>query len=152
MLELLNVQYPDRKEKAPDKWIAFGYQIVGYLNSDPVTFEVHFGKNDPTIKPLTDRNSCSVSGETRIVTTLFGLYNAEPAMRPAFEVFSIQDAIDYAEFLISTTSKFQRFTRNMPTVGGEIDIGLVTPFDGFKWIRQKALSKVLESRTGDCNA
>lgn len=34
----------------------------------------------------------------------------------------------------------------MASVGGAIDVGLVTPFDGFQWIQQKDVSQTLEGQ------
>ena len=46
--------------------------------------------------------------------------------------------------MIRTTAKHQEFSPKMANVGGEIDIGLITPFNGFQWIQQKDLSQTLE--------
>jgi hypothetical protein len=58
--------------------------------------------------------------------------------------FSLQDAIDYAKFLIRTTADYQRFSGKWQTVGGEIDIALITNRNGFQWIAQKQLYQILE--------
>ena len=62
------------------------------------------------------------------------------------KMFSLQDAIDFAEFLIRTTIDCQRFSVMIPNVGGDIDIALVTPFNGFQWIRQKQIGAFLEEK------
>lgn len=49
----------------------------------------------------------------------------------------IQDAIDLAEFLVSLTTKFSRFTPGGPTVGGPIEIAAITKHEGFKWVKRK---------------
>lgn len=59
--------------------------------------------------------------------------------RAPFQAFSLQDAVEYAEFIIDSTAKAQRFSRELPTVGGAIDIALITPFDDFTWIKRKEL-------------
>ena len=79
-----------------------------------------------------------------MVQAVWGLHKTHPESQPPYHVFSLQDAIDYAEFLIRTTIAHQRFSQTIPNVGGDIDIALVTPFDGFQWIRQKPLGKLLE--------
>lgn len=65
-------------------------------------------------------------------------------MQPNPSVFSMQDAVDYAEFLISMTATAQRFAIMIPTVGGEVDIALVTSYAGFQWIKAKSLTRQLE--------
>lgn len=49
----------------------------------------------------------------------------------------IQDAIDLAEFLAELTIKFSRFTPGAATVGGPIEIAVVTKHEGFKWVKRK---------------
>ena len=50
---------------------------------------------------------------------------------------SVQDAIDFADFLTETSRNFLRFVRRTDPVGGEIDIAVVTKQDGFKLIHRK---------------
>ena len=57
---------------------------------------------------------------------------------------TVQDAIDYAEFAINSTAAYQRFSMMIPTVGGDVDVALVTAYTGFKWIKYKELTKILE--------
>jgi hypothetical protein len=47
------------------------------------------------------------------------------------------DAIDLARFLVETTKLYVRFSIGSNTVGGEIDIAVVTKHEGFKWIKRK---------------
>ena len=84
---------------------------------------------------------CSVTGDPTLVNKIWKDSNP-----PSYQVFSLQDAIDYAKFLIPTTADYQRFSGNLPTVGVEIDIALVTVRRGFQWISQKPLYKVLEKQ------
>ncbi len=128
----------------PQDQVLLGFQIVGYDGIDPKTIEVLVGKN--VKHQVLDNLGCTVSGSQEIVQAIWGLYKTHPESQPPYQVFSLQDAIDYAEFLIRTTIDHQRFSQTIPSVGGDIDIALVTPFDGFQWIRQKPLGKVLEGK------
>ena len=47
------------------------------------------------------------------------------------------EGIRYAEFLIHTTELHHQFSRQLPRVGGKIDVAIVTPFNGFEWIRNE---------------
>lgn len=47
------------------------------------------------------------------------------------------DAIDLADFLVETTTRFYRFLPGADIVGGQTDIAVVTKYEGFKWIRRK---------------
>jgi hypothetical protein len=49
----------------------------------------------------------------------------------------IQDAIDFAEFLVHTTAMFTRFKRGAATVGGPVESAAITKHEGFKWVRRK---------------
>lgn len=53
--------------------------------------------------------------------------------------FTLQDAIDFARYAVETTIQTMRFKNIVKTVGGEIDILVITP-DESKWL-QKILLK-----------
>lgn len=127
-------------ENTPDNQFILGFQVVGYDNNNPKTIEVLIGK-DVNYRPV-EGLGCTISGSQEIVQAIWGLYKTDPQSQPPYEVFSLQDAIDYAEFLIRSTIAHQRFSQTIPNVGGDIDILLVTPFDGSEWIRQKQLRKI----------
>ena len=49
----------------------------------------------------------------------------------------IQDAIDFAHFLVHTTAEFTRFKRGAATVGGPVEIAAITKHERFKWVKRK---------------
>ena len=55
-----------------------------------------------------------------------------------FEFFTLQDAIDFAVYGIRSTIETLRFQAREKTVGGPIDVLVITP-DGSKWIEEKQL-------------
>ena len=118
-----------------------GIQVIGYDNDIPKTIETFIGRD--VRHRVTETVGYTSSGQSYVINEIQRLYT-QPLISPALEAFSLQDAIDYVDFLINTTIQYQRFTRVMPNVGGSIDIGLITPFDDFKWVRQKSLDKILE--------
>ena len=128
----------------PDTWSPFGFHLVGFTkdsNGDPEphTHLIRIGK-----KPVVERYSsigCTWSGDGSVVGLLWPKDGRNVA---SWGTFSLQDAIDYARFLIRTTADYQRFSGRLPTVGGEIDIALVTNRRGFRWIAQKDLYRILE--------
>ncbi len=128
-------------ENFPEDQVFLGFQVVGYDDTEPKTIEVLIGK-EVRLQALGNLG-CTVSGSREIVQAIWGVYETDPGSQPPYPAFSLQDAIDYAEFLIRTTAAHQRFSQQIPNVGGDIDIALVTPFDGFRWIRQKPLGKIL---------
>ena len=126
----------------PKNHIFLGFQVVGYDQLQPKMIEVLLGK-DVTYNVF-DRLGCYASGNREVVTAIWELYKKKPEGHPIYEVFSLQEAVDYVDFLISSTISFQRFSPITPNVGGEIDVALVRPFDKFQWIRQKPLGRLLE--------
>lgn len=130
---------------APEEFYPFGFQIVGYEADDDIsgkTIEVLIGK-DSRKKDIAGIG-CTVSGDRQVVTKLWELREEDPRLATDYGRFSLQDAIDYAEFSIRTTALHQRFSNTIPTVGGDMDIALVTTHSGFRWIKFKNLTKILE--------
>ena len=62
-----------------------------------------------------------------------------PSFGVPFEFFTLQDAIDFASFAIRATIDTMRFQAREKTVGGPVDILVITPDDA-RWIAQKQLS------------
>jgi 20S proteasome alpha/beta subunit len=57
-----------------------------------------------------------------------------------YEFMSLQDAIDFAVFIVRATIESQRFNQKaIMGVGGAIDIAVITP-EGFRWIQKKHLT------------
>jgi hypothetical protein len=73
---------------------------------------------------------------------LVGAPEAAPIPIPSFVVpfewFTLQDAIDFANFAIRATIDTMRFQAREKTVGGPVDILVITP-DNAHWIAQKQL-------------
>jgi hypothetical protein len=86
----------------------------------------------------------TVSGDYALLQKLFKPDPKLPTPQPNFMSFSLQDAVDYAKFLISFVADYQRFANMIPTVGGYIDVALVTSYSGLKWIERKTISKIVE--------
>ena len=127
----------------PEQQTVLGFQVAGYdQDTNPKTVEILIGKEMKS--NVIDELGCTVSGKQEVSVALWGVDATDPRSKPPFHLFSLQDAIDYAEFLIKTTSEHQRFSTKIPNVGGAIDIALLTPFDGFEWIRRKSFGQVIK--------
>jgi hypothetical protein len=138
------VKHGVNAELQPDDYRPFGFHLVGFKNDaggDPVptTYVLNIGKA-PSIEKY-DQIGCAVTGDQAVVKRL---WPSDGRGGANFQAFSLQDAIDYAKFLIRTTADFQRFSGNLPTVGGDIDVALITNHRGFRWIHQKELYRVLD--------
>lgn len=124
-------------KQAKDNWNAISFQIVGYEETSPKTIILYIGKKDHV--DIHQGMGASFTGEQKISQAFFKLYEQNNEDKPRIDLFSAQDAADYIEFMICTTANYQRFSNTMPTVGGLIDIALLTPFEGFKWIKHKQI-------------
>ena len=125
----------------PNGYVQFS--VVGYDGQDPKTIRLYIGAKVET-RETTGPGSYLIG----ISDVAAALWNVRKDI-PLYRNFSLQHAVEYAEFLISSTASHQRFYGTLPSVGGAIDIALVTPFDGFRWIRQKPLFATI---TGDMYA
>lgn len=70
-----------------------------------------------------------------------------------FDAMTLQDAVDFAIFLIRTTIDMQRFSDgisldpgDIPGTGGPIDIAVIRPNEGFSWVQKKELKGELRSK------
>jgi hypothetical protein len=129
-------------DEAPDDYFPLTLQLVGYAGEEAKTIILDIGKK-PKHTTYTGMG-CTVNGDSRLVTNLWDLAKEDPRQKAVYRNFSLQDAIEYAEFLIRTTSTYQRFANMVPSVGGDIDIALITPYKKFTWIQCKELTKILE--------
>lgn len=128
----------------PEESFIVGFQVVGFESKTDLygkTVEVTIGKNSK--KNVLDGIGCTVSGDTTLVRKLWELGTKE-GTATNYGAFSLQDAVDYSKFLIDTTSAYQRFANMIPTVGGDVDIALITNYSQFTWIRFKELTKIIE--------
>jgi len=144
----LLIQYPKYKEEAPENSYPIVFQINGFEKDENkqigVTYEVFIGRKNQIRRR--DDIGCTIGGELRVIQKLWDIGKEDPKLQFKYGLFSLQDAIDFCEFLISTTSSFQRFANDVATVGGFIDIALLTPFHDFQWIKRKKLLEILEEK------
>jgi len=127
----------------PDTHSTFGFLLCGHQRVAsreviPISRRIFIAKKS-VIQDFTGFG-CMLAGVEDVVQLLWQK-NTNIANYPAF---SLQDAVDYAKFLIRTTADFQRFLGKFPTVGGDIDVALITNQAGFRWLEQKKLYRMLE--------
>ena len=73
-----------------------------------------------------------------IVNNLNGTYFDLPSYATNYEFFTLQDAIEYAEYAVDVTIKTMKFQNCVKTVGGPIDILVIKPDKAF-WVQRKEL-------------
>lgn len=95
-------------------------QIQAELNSAGVTFSISaLDFNDPKH----DLFSSDFGGVEGLALDVGGL--------------SEQAGIDFVTFLIKTMIKAQEFATSIPTVGGDVHLGIITSSEGFRWLSKE---------------
>lgn len=125
----------------PDDSVVLGFHLSGYKDGKPVTAVSRIGKQINT--KSFEGFGATVDGETSVVTHMWELKQSIPQMGAIYQAWSVLDASDYAEFLISLTATSQRFGLMVPNVGGAIDVAVVIPQNKFRWIKRKQLANLL---------
>lgn len=69
-------------------------------------------------------------------TAITKVVNDPPALNADWDAMPLKDAIDFADFLIDTTIKYERFCDDIQTCGGDIDILVITKDEAF-WKKHK---------------
>lgn len=122
--------------------VGIGFHIAGYLQEErasvPYVLVGHTTREPETkrVNAVEDgrvQYGITRAGETQIANRLI-----DPKQLPLFNAMPLQDAVDYSIHLIRTTIDTMRFEPKFPSVGGPIDIAVVTP-DGVRWVQRKEL-------------
>lgn len=87
--------------------------------------------------PNLERVLTELQIENELIEKILGKARENLTVPFAISPMPIKDAIDLAEYLVSTTINFVKFSPGAPTVGGPIDIAAITKHEGFKWIKRK---------------
>lgn len=145
--EELKSEYPDYEENAPDDWYPIAFHVNGYQDDERgrptgTTYELFIGKE--RIVRKRDMIGCTVGGDMKVVRKLWDIGKENPEQQIKYDLLSLQDAVDLATFFINATGTFQKYANEVQTVGGEVDVALLTPFHGFQWIRRKTLMATVE--------
>lgn len=126
----------------PDTLVG-GFQICGYDEDD-----IDFGRTSVVYlfagKPskredMKQEYGITVTGQNMVVDFLFQNPKSGVSPKPNFAKMTLADAIDYARFLVQTTSDYHRFMDAVPTVGGPTEVALITKWIGFRWVDRKKI-------------
>ena len=62
----------------------------------------------------------------------------------------LMDAVEVARFLMDTSLAFERLRadRQLKTIGGPVDLAIITRHDGFRWVQRKRIPTVRRKPTG----
>jgi hypothetical protein len=121
---------------------AVGYHIAGYRREDraqvPHVLVGHTVREPGLRRVNADESGNTQYGITRAGDTLIANRLIDANYLPLFTAMPLQDAVDYAIHLIRSTIDTMRFEPRFPSVGGPIDVLVVTP-DGLRWVERKEL-------------
>jgi len=119
-----------------------GFHIAGYRPEDrtrvPYVFVGHTTR-EPGVRRVNVSQEGQVqygilrSGDILVVNRLI-----DQDHLPLFAAMPLQDAVDYAAHLIRATIETMRFEPRFPSVGGPIDVLVVTPAE-MRWVQRKEL-------------
>jgi hypothetical protein len=132
-LEYFRVNFPG---------VPVGYHIAGYRTENrasiPYVLVGHTVREPGLRRVNVDGNATVQYGITRAGDTLVANRLIDQSYLPLFPAMPLQDAVDYAVHLIRTTIDTMRFEPRFPSVGGPIDVLVVTP-GGLRWVQRKEL-------------
>ncbi len=57
----------------------------------------------------------------------------------AYEGMPVQDAVNFATYILDTTIGFSRFAPGVPACGGPLQVAAILPDEGFQWIAKPEL-------------
>lgn len=140
------IQYFGGFSEVPDtNFIVAGYRAEADKKEQKI-YKVNV-KNGSIQSIDTSTQGATWDGETYTVTRLIkdvalkndnGTYTDLPYEEILWGYFTLQDAIDFARYAVETTIQTMRFKKVVETVGGDVDILVITP-DETKWLQKAEL-------------
>jgi hypothetical protein len=122
--------------------VSVGFHVAGYRTegraSVPYVLVGHTVREPVARRVNADAEGKVQYGITRAGDTMVANRLIDPNHLPLFPAMPLQDAVDYATHLIRTTVDTMRFEPRFPSVGGPIDVLVVTP-GGVRWVQRKEL-------------
>lgn len=128
--------------------LATDFIVAGYNKNDLKQYINRVYIASKSIVPVsTDASGVVWDGETEIFKRLIkdvglknsdGSYSELHSFPVGYNYFTLQDAIDFAEYAVDVTIKTMWFQDCVKTVGGPIDILAIKPSGAF-WIQRKEL-------------
>lgn len=122
------------------------FHVCGYADGEPSVWRVFPKRN--SVEKLEDK-PLIWDGEGDILARLLSPVSLRtptgsgmplPDFPVALNLFSLQDAVDFADYAIKTTIDAMNFQLRPKTVGGPVDILVIRPGET-QWIRKKRLGE-----------
>lgn len=141
------LDYFSKFQEIPDTdFMVAGYDSLKNEEKYQVIFKLNI-KNKQIERIDTTSQGASWDGETLTLTRLIqnvavkhtdGTYAELPYENILWEYFTLQDAVDFARYAVETTIKTMHFKNVIETVGGSVDILVITP-DKTTWLQKETL-------------
>ena len=140
------IDYFNALEHVPDTtFIVAGYETLEEGRKQQAIFKANV-KNKQIEKTDTVNQGATWEGETFTLTRLLqpvaikrdNSYMDLPFEEILWSYFTLQDAVDFAKYAVETTIQTMRFKNVVETVGGSVDILVITP-DETKWLQKEQL-------------
>ena len=125
--------------------------VVGYKTTESGIeqrgYQVDVAQRSVVQRIINGEQGASWAGEaltlSRLITPVAsiqpnGQYSPMPQEEILWQYFTLQDAVDFARYAVETTIKTMHFKNVVETVGGPVDILVITP-DGGRWLNKKEL-------------
>ena len=146
LFEINNITNGDTAEVVADKLLEHKseypkttFYVFGYNDDIPYIFEID--TNGKSRKNIDESNNVIYGlmwgGEPEALTKLI---STEPSIKIDPQLMPLKDGIDLSEFMVDLTIKYQRFSCEMKTCGGPIDVLVLTKDDAF-WYKHKLFKK-----------
>ena len=141
------IDYFNALENVPDTtFIIAGYDTVDEGKKQQAIFKVNV-KAKSVEKTDTYSQGATWEGETFTLTRLIqpvaikrgSQYIDLPFEEILWSYFTLQDAVDFAKYAVETTIQTMRFKNVVETVGGSVDILVITP-DETNWLQKEQLT------------
>ena len=126
-------------------FIVAGYETVDFVQRQLV---YKLNVKDKSISKIpTEYQGATWDGETHTLTRLImntavrlsdGTYSPLPYEEILWKYFTLQDAVDFVRYAVETTSQTMRFKNVRNTVGGKVDILVITP-EETRWLQKETL-------------
>ncbi len=141
------IDYFNQLEKVPDtNFIVAGYQTTADATRVQKIYKVRVKFKQ--IEPInTNAQGATWDGESTTLSRLVqrvaiktesNTYVDLPFEEILWGYFTLQDAVDFARYAVETTIQTMRFKNMVETVGGNVDILVLTP-EETKWLQKEHL-------------
>lgn len=141
------IDYFNKQSMIPDtSFIVAGYDTSNDGQKVQTIFKLNV-KSKKTERIDTSSQGATWDGETLTLTRLIqnvavktedNQYLDLPFEAILWSYFTLQDAIDFARYAVETTIQTMRFKNVVETVGGSVDVLVITP-DKTSWLQKESL-------------